>query len=189
MGNASVRLKHGSSFTIFGAATVRYLMEEGIDKVLVLDFPPGQKLTDLDKRLEEESLKTPQNIFIENSVRGLAEAVGVNPGNLENTLKRYNASAEKGYDELFNKDPRYLRTVLESPFYAARAQTVFLGTMGGIRINHHTEALDNEYNVIPGLFAGGFDAGGMYGDSYSMRDSTGLSSCFALNSGRRSRVY
>lgn len=54
--------------------------------------------------------------------------------------------------------------------------------MGGIKINHHTEVIDSGYNVIPGLFAGGFDAGGMYGDSYSMRDSTGLASCFALNS-------
>jgi len=184
MGNASVRLKNGRSFTIFDTATVRYLMEKGIDKALVLDFPPGQKLRDLDKQLEKESRKIPQDIFIANNIRELAKAIGVNPENLENTVKRYNASAEKGYDELFNKDPKYLRPVLESPFYAAKAQTVFLGTMGGIKINHHTEVIDTEYNVIPGLFAGGFDAGGMYGDSYSMRDSTGLASCFALNSGR-----
>ena len=37
---------------------------------------------------------------------------------------------------------------------------------------------------IPGLYAGGFDAGGMYGDSYPIVTSQGLSSAFALNSGR-----
>jgi fumarate reductase flavoprotein subunit len=46
------------------------------------------------------------------------------------------------------------------------------------------EVLDKTGRVIPGLYAGGFDAGGMYGDSYSIHDSSGLSSAFAANSGR-----
>jgi fumarate reductase flavoprotein subunit len=44
--------------------------------------------------------------------------------------------------------------------------------------------LDKKSAVIPGLYAGGFDAGGMYGDSYPIGVSQGLSSAFALNSGR-----
>jgi fumarate reductase flavoprotein subunit len=46
------------------------------------------------------------------------------------------------------------------------------------------EVLDKKDRIIPGLYAGGFDAGGMYGDSYCIHDSSGLSSGFALNSGR-----
>ncbi len=56
--------------------------------------------------------------------------------------------------------------------------------MGGIRINENMEVLDKKNAVIPGLYAGGFDAGGMYGDSYPITASQGLSSAFALNSGR-----
>jgi fumarate reductase flavoprotein subunit len=44
--------------------------------------------------------------------------------------------------------------------------------------------IDKKGDIIPGLYAGGYDAGGMYGDSYSIKDSSGLSSAFAINSGR-----
>jgi fumarate reductase flavoprotein subunit len=46
------------------------------------------------------------------------------------------------------------------------------------------EVVDKKGSVIPGLYAGGYDAGGMYGDSYSIKDSSGTSSGFAINSGR-----
>ena len=41
-------------------------------------------------------------------------------------------------------------------FYAVRARTVFLGTMGGIKVNEKLEVLDKKDEVIPGLYAGGF---------------------------------
>jgi len=56
--------------------------------------------------------------------------------------------------------------------------------MGGIKINEKAEALDRKEAAIPGLYAAGFDAGGMYGDSYPIKCSSGLASAFALNSGR-----
>jgi fumarate reductase flavoprotein subunit len=56
--------------------------------------------------------------------------------------------------------------------------------MGGIKINENMEVIDKKEAVIPGLYAGGFDAGGMYGDSYPISTSQGLSSAFAMNSGR-----
>jgi fumarate reductase flavoprotein subunit len=59
----------------------------------------------------------------------------------------------------------------------------FLGTLGGIKINEKTEVLDRNDRVIPGLYAVGNDAGGLYGDSYDVITS-GASSGFALNSGR-----
>jgi fumarate reductase flavoprotein subunit len=56
--------------------------------------------------------------------------------------------------------------------------------MGGIKINHKTEVIDKKGKIIPGLYAVGFDAGGMWGDSYSIKDSSGASASFAINSGR-----
>ena len=56
--------------------------------------------------------------------------------------------------------------------------------MGGIKVNEKLEVLDKKDAAIPGLYAGGFDAGGMYGDSYPIKVSSGLASAFALNSGR-----
>jgi fumarate reductase flavoprotein subunit len=56
--------------------------------------------------------------------------------------------------------------------------------MGGIKINHKAEVLDKKDNAIPGLYAVGFDAGGMYGDSYHVSVASGSSVGFAFNSGR-----
>jgi fumarate reductase flavoprotein subunit len=56
--------------------------------------------------------------------------------------------------------------------------------MGGIKINHKTEVIDKKSNVIPGLYAVGYDAGGMYGDSYHGKVASGSSVGFAFNSGR-----
>jgi hypothetical protein len=46
------------------------------------------------------------------------------------------------------------------------------------------EVVDKKDRAISGLYAGGFDAGGAYGDSYSVKDSSGMASAFALNCGR-----
>lgn len=82
------------------------------------------------------------------------------------------------------RDPKYLYPIKGPKYYAIKARTVFLGTMGGIKINERAEVIDKKDNVIPGLYATGFDAGGMYGDSYAFRAASGLSSAFATNTGR-----
>jgi fumarate reductase flavoprotein subunit len=110
--------------------------------------------------------------------------MGVRPAVLKATIEEYNAGCEKKYDEHFAKDPKYLWPIKGPKYYAVKARTVFLGTMGGIKINEKAEALDKKEAVIPGLYAAGFDAGGMYGDSYPIKCSSGLASAFALNSGR-----
>lgn len=57
----------------------------------------------------------------------------------------------------------------------------FLTTLGGIKINEKTEVLDRQGEVIPGLYAVGCDAGGMYGDSYDIL-AAGIASSFAFSS-------
>jgi fumarate reductase flavoprotein subunit len=114
----------------------------------------------------------------------LAEKIKVDPVRLQATVDEYNRFCEKGHDELFAKNPKYLRPIKGPQFYAVRARTVFLGTLGGIKINQKTEVIDKKERTIPGLYAVGFDAGGIYGDSYCIRDASGLSAGFAINSGR-----
>jgi fumarate reductase flavoprotein subunit len=99
-------------------------------------------------------------------------------------VNEYNHCCEKGHDDLFAKDLQYLRPLKGPQYYAVRAYTICLGTIGGIRINENIEVLDKKGNVIPGLYATGYDAGGMYGDSYPIQPSSGLSSAFSFNSGR-----
>jgi fumarate reductase flavoprotein subunit len=114
----------------------------------------------------------------------LAVKMGVDPAVLKATVDEYNAFCDQRHDDLFAKDPKYLYAIRDPKYYAVKARTVFLGTMGGIKINEKTEVLDKKDAVIPGLYAAGLDAGGMYGDSYPIKTSSGLASAFALNSGR-----
>ena len=114
----------------------------------------------------------------------LARLIEIDPAILRATVDQYNDCCAKGRDRLFVKNPKFLRPLLGPRYYAVKVRTAFLGTMGGIRINQYTEVVDKKNAVIPGLYAGGFDAGGMYGDSYPITASPGLSSAFAINSGR-----
>lgn len=184
VGNASARQRSGSTYSIFDSATVKRLTEEGIDKAHVMEFPPGSKVPELERELAAALERKSTEVFKADSVSELAERINVDADRFEETINEYNHYCETGHDELFAKPRKYLRPIRGPQFYAARARTVFLGTLGGIRINERTEVIDKKGSVIPGLYAVGFDAGGMYGDSYSIRDASGLSAGFAINSGR-----
>ena len=58
-----------------------------------------------------------------------------------------------------------------------------MGSAGGIRINGNMQVVDKDYEPIPGLYAVGLDATGLYGDSYNMV-VPGAANGFAHTSGR-----
>ncbi len=184
VGNANARLKEGFSYTLFDDTIIRRMQDRGIDKNVAVANPPGTRPLDLQKEMTAALEHGSADFFAADSVAGLAAKMGISPSILRSTVDEYNEFCRKGHDDLFAKDPRYLWPLQGPQFYAVKARTVFLGTMGGIKINEKAEALDKKGNPIPGLFAAGFDAGGMYGDSYPMKTSSGLASAFALNSGR-----
>jgi fumarate reductase flavoprotein subunit len=184
IGNASIRYKEGYTFSIFDDSAIRRLSDTGIDKNIASDYSPGSKAVGYDKELKAGLEKGPDDIFMADSIEELAQKIKVDPAVLKATIEEYNSFCAKNHDELFVKNPEYLRPVTGPRYYAIKARTVFLGTQGGIKVNHNLEVVDKKGNVIPGLYAGGFDAGGIWGDSYPINVGPGASSGFALNSGR-----
>ena len=182
-GNACARQKNGFSYTLFDEAIKRHMMEKGIDKNMGTENPPGTQLVNFDAELKGAMDKKNPHIFVADSITALASKIDVDPATLEATIEEYNSFCEKGHDALFAKERQYLRPVEEPPFYAMRCVTMTLGSLGGIKINHRTEVLDREGKVIPGLYATGNDASGMFGDSYNIYLSGGTLG-FAVNSGR-----
>jgi fumarate reductase flavoprotein subunit len=183
-GNANARHKEGYTYSLFDDSIIRRLMEDGITKGITPETLPGQKMPEIDTQLKAALENAPTEIFEANSVEELAQKIGIAPDVLRNTVDEYNRFCAKGHDDLFVKDPRYLWPLTGPKFYAGKARTVFLGTMGGIKINQRMEVIDKKEIVIPGLYAAGYDAGGMYGHDYCMKVASGLSSAFAINSGR-----
>jgi fumarate reductase flavoprotein subunit len=183
-GNAVARQKEGYTYTLIDESIKERLVKHGIERNLAADNPPGTRLVNFDKELELALEKGNEEVFVANSVAQLAKKIAIDPAVLKATVGEYNGFCDRGHDELFAKDPKYLRPLKGPKFYAIKVYTVSIGTLGGIRVNERMEAVDKAGEPVPGLYAGGFDAGGAYGDSYSFKDSSGMSAAFALNSGR-----
>jgi fumarate reductase flavoprotein subunit len=184
VGNANARYKEGYTFSIFDDSIIQRMMDRGIDRNVAADYFPGSKPGDYYEEMKIALEKGPDEVFVADSVEELATKINVEPAILKATVEEYNSFCRKGHDDLFAKDPKYLWPLTGPKFYAIRAHTIFLGTMGGIKINHNMEVVDKKDKVIPGLYAGGYDASGMWGDSYPIDVCSGASSAFALNSGR-----
>ena len=184
VGNANAKYGEGYTFSIFDDSIKQRLMERGIDKSVDGRTPSGSKLLHFDRELEILFEKGNTDVCVADSVEELAGKLGMDPAVLKSTVEEYNRCCEKKHDDLFAKDPQYLWPLKGPKFYAVKAHTVTLGTMGGVKINHNTEVIDKKENIIPGLYAAGYDAGGMYGDSYHGMVASGSSVGFAFNSGR-----
>jgi fumarate reductase flavoprotein subunit len=181
-GNAMARYKGKSVFALFDESILHHWMEKGTDLGTGRIFPPGSRLN-FDEALKEALEQKIPGVFAAGSVEELARAMGLNPAVLKATVEEYNGFCEKGHDDFFAKDPRYLRPLKGPKFYGLKCNLVFLGTLGGIKINHKMEVVDKTENPIPGLYAGGMDAGGIYGDSYDVK-TCGGTLAFGVNSGR-----
>lgn len=101
----------------------------------------------------------------------LAAQINVEPNALINTAKRFSDFARNGIDEDFARgnsvwdrnrgsDPRVepnssLGTIEEPPFYAFPFVPSVLGTKGGPRTNANGQVVDENWEIIPGLYAAG----------------------------------
>lgn len=115
------------------------------------------------------------------TVRELADAIGVPAGSLEKTVERYNGFSETGVDEDFAKgeklfgrvagDPDHVPNptvgpVADGPFYAMAVYPTPLATTYGIRIDGEARVIDKVGAPVPGLYAAGVDAAGVMGSEY-----------------------
>jgi len=184
LGNVSVRTKEGFHYRLLDDSIKQTILERGVQKGLGSETPPGTRPVDFDAEVDAAVKRGTTDVFVADSAEELATKLGMDPSVLKATIDEYNESCEKGHDGLFAKDRTYLRPLKGPRFYTIKARPFFLGSLGGIRINDRMGVVDKKGKLIPGLYAGGFDAGGMYGDGYCINAASGLSSAFAINSGR-----
>lgn len=179
-GNAISIQKDRCAFLIFDEA-IKKKMEAGFDFLSVVF--PFMQIQDFEKSIHAVLEKGYRHLFVADSIGELARKTGIDEEGLKRTVGEYNRYCEQGYDELFNKDRRYLRPIETPKFFAARHMPSAYGSVGGIKINHRTEVLGKDWKAIPGLYAAGMDACSIYGDSYVFV-LPGNSMGFAINTGR-----
>ncbi len=101
------------------------------------------------------------------TLRELAEALGIDPDALEATVATFNANVQAGADPEFHRgessyDTSYgptLGGLTSAPFYGAEVAPADLGTCGGVRVNASAQALTPFGDVVPRLYAAGNNAG------------------------------
>ncbi|MFC1986015.1 FAD-dependent oxidoreductase [Chloroflexota bacterium] len=182
--NAIARQKNKCAYLIFDENTKKYMEEEGVD-IVPAPLSERKKDVDLDGLIKAARGLGNEHIFVADSLEELSNKIGVKPDVLQKTVNEYNKFCEKGPDDLFAKNPKYLKPVKQPKFYAFRIMLCGYATIGGIKINERTEVLDKEDEVIPGLYAAGDCANGAL--SYDRSLSLVLRGAplgFALNSGR-----
>lgn len=118
------------------------------------------------------------------TIEELAEKLGAKE--LKATVERYNELAKNGKDEDFNKSAEYMKTVEKGPFYAIPFLPIVSGTFGGPITNEKGQVLDENGEVIKGLYAAGEVANGDL--FYREYPGSGSSISAAVNMGRISGV-
>ena len=177
--HAVARQPEGICYTVFDDKAMQQMVVETKDPELNLkNFRGGPRRL---RGKEAEAIKDPLKIFA--SLEELIDWVGCDFNVLKATIDEYNTSCDQGYDHVFAKEPKYLQPLRTPPYYAIKRYLALVTTIGGIKINHHMEVLNQEDNPIPGLYAAGIDTGGWESDTYCVR-LAGTTFGFAINSGR-----
>ena len=145
---------------------------------------PGTPLTTLKDDLQALIDEGNEHIWVADTVAELAEKAGLDADKLTATVDAYNEMCVGGKDTQFDKADEFMIAIDEGPFYLFEVQNGYFCTVGGIKISTKCEALDEDRNPIPGLYMGGMDAGGFYGDAYDAGIAAGSCASWAINSGR-----
>ena len=106
--------------------------------------------------------------FVADTLEELAEKMEVPADNLLATVKRYNEIVAMGDDVDFGKRSRLLTSVEKAPFYAFKWGPQLLDVFGGAQIDTNLNVIGADAKNIPGLYAVGNVAGGMYAVDYPL---------------------
>ena len=128
------------------------------------------------ERLAEENTFAPNTLGasrVADTLEDIAAFIGADPTVFKTEIKRFNAFCDKGRDEDFFKEPKYLRPIRKPPFYAMRGNLFWQCTRGGIVINENMEVISKKGTAIKGLYATGDHASGWFSE-YGYLGSTSL---------------
>ena len=118
-----------------------------------------------------------------NTIEELAEKMQLPVETFKATISRYNELARMGKDLDFGKRADRLTTVDKPPYYAGKGHYTLLVVNGGLNINPKLQALDKNWDPIPGIYLAGNTMGNRFAVDYPTM-CPGLSHGMALHFGR-----
>jgi len=170
-------------WAILGQEQIRKLAEVGNEVGLGIYILNYAKLPGLPAEIAADAAdESRTNVFGAATIEELAGKIGVDPAILRAEVDEYNGYCQAGEDRKFHKEVRYLIPLEEGPFYAVMMETGIMISMGAMKVDDHWRAIDKDDEPIPGLYVVGCDAGGLWGESYSL-PIPGSANGFSLTSG------
>ena len=97
------------------------------------------------------------------TVKELAEKLGIDPDTLDETVMNWNQYVAEGNDPDFGRDTGMEHDLSQGPYYAIKIAPGIHHTMGGVKIDTDAEVISTKNKPIPGLFAAGEVTGGVHG--------------------------
>lgn len=180
-GNAITAQPGMVAYSIFDSKLLRKYKKNGPD--IISHVHPHDLYEHFDEAWERDITNGYEPIAQADTIEELAEKMGISVEGLVQQVEEYNEMCEAGFDEIFEKERQYMQPIEKGPFYCCRQHVGAYGSVGGILINHKTQVMTENYDIIEGLFAAGSDACNIFGDSYPFILS-GNTMGFCLNSGR-----
>jgi succinate dehydrogenase/fumarate reductase flavoprotein subunit len=141
----------------------------------------------------------PDDLAVGETLRELADAIGVDPDGLEETVQEFNEHAREGDDPEFGRgeteydnfvgdpdtDHPNLGPLEEPPFYAVEIYSGIIGTKGGLVTRPDGAVLDVHGDPIPGLYAASNSTAHVMGMGYAGAGATlGPNAVFGYQAGR-----
>jgi len=130
------------------------------------NYEGNVKTTQLER--PQYDVRREKMIIEADTIEELAQKCGINQERLLNTIKEFNAAVKSDGTALGIPHPKKIKAVKidTPPFYASPATVGINQTLGGIKTNTKMQALNNEEEVIPGLYATGACANTHHGKYY-----------------------
>lgn len=168
-------------YKILDDKMIRYFKKKG------QEFPnevfAGDPTENFDAVWSESEKMFPDCAMTGESIKELANKMGLPVDNLQETIENYNKMCSNNYDEEFGKPRQFLHAIDGKKYYAYRLSIGAYGSLGGIKINSNYETVSDTGMVISGLYAAGTDVCEIYNGTYYY-NFPGNSLGFAINSGR-----
>ncbi|MCQ2406161.1 MAG: FAD-binding protein [Oscillospiraceae bacterium] len=137
---------------------------QGMTPLAVVGDAHGKEL--VEKNVEFQLSK--KNAFKADTIEELAQLIDVPADELKKTIARYNEIVKSGDDTDFGKRKELLTSIEQGPFYALKWGPTLLDVFGGAQVTTNLEVMDADAKIIPGLYAVGNTAGGMYHVDYPL---------------------
>jgi fumarate reductase flavoprotein subunit len=142
------------------------------------------KYPDLQEKINEAVDNKDAEAWVADSIEDLAAKIGIEANELQKTFDTYNLYVSSGNDLDFLKNSELLRPIKTAPYYAFGLSEGLMNTVGGLQVDERIRVIDVDGKPIPGLYAGGSDAGGLYGFNYDIDTLPGSMQGWCSTSGR-----